>query len=61
MLKLRDRLGPNHGCMRNDIVHLFYCTRCDGKRIGFIRRTDCAKSDRESTERGNAYAKAKGS
>lgn len=37
MLKLRDRLGPDHGCLHDDIIHLFRCSKCGSKDLGMIR------------------------
>ncbi len=60
MLKLRDRLGPDHGCLHNDIIHMFRCSKCGGKELGMICSPDHDRINRERMERGNAYAKAKG-
>jgi hypothetical protein len=57
MLKLRDRLGPDHGCLHDDIIHLFRCSKCGGKKIGLQRQ---AKGNDEKWPRQNLYAKAKG-
>lgn len=32
MLKLRDRLGPDHGCLHDDIIRFFVCSKCGTKR-----------------------------
>lgn len=32
--KLRDRLGPDHGALHDDLVPLLRCTRCGGKEVG---------------------------
>lgn len=61
MLKLRDRLGPDHGCLHDDIIHLFRCSKCGGKKLGLIRRCDTAKIDADRMAGRNLYAKAKGS
>ncbi|WP_394890476.1 hypothetical protein ACG873_03580 [Mesorhizobium sp. AaZ16] len=37
MTKLRDRLGPDHGAMHDDLVPLLVCSKCGGKKIGLIR------------------------
>lgn len=60
MLKLRDRLGPDHGCLHDDIIHLFRCSKCGGKELGMIRRADIAKMDADRMAGRNLYAKAKG-
>lgn len=31
-LALRDKLGPDHGAMHDDIVPLLRCTKCNGER-----------------------------
>jgi hypothetical protein len=62
MLKLLDRLGPEHGCLHGDIIHNYKCSRCGEKRkLGLIR------SPQGNDTRGlrapptrNLYAKAKG-
>lgn len=62
MAALRDRLGPDHGALRDDIIHLFRCSACGGKRLGLIRQ---ARGNDEKGTAGaynymNQYAKAKG-
>lgn len=37
MAALRDRLGPDHGAMHDDLVPLLKCSKCRGKKIGLIR------------------------
>lgn len=37
MVKLRDRLGPDHGSMRDDLVPKLVCSECGGKEIGLLR------------------------
>lgn len=37
MLKLRERLGPDHGALHDDIVPLLRCSKCGGKTIGLLR------------------------
>lgn len=66
MAKLRDRLGPDHGCLHDDIIHLFKCSKCGGKELGLIRtneRTAIKGSPfyPEPFVKSNLYAKAKGS
>jgi hypothetical protein len=36
MLALRDRLGPDHGSMHDDLVPLLRCHACGGKDISLI-------------------------
>jgi hypothetical protein len=40
LIALRDRLGPGHSVMHDDIVHLFRCSKCGSKKIGFILHVD---------------------
>ncbi len=58
-LALRDRLGPDHGSMRDDIVPKLKCSKCGGRKIGLIISPDPAKTAGMS-HAGNAYQKAKG-
>lgn len=51
--QIREKLGPDHGALHDDLVPKFRCGRCGSKQIGLIM-TPGAK------ERGsNAYQKAK--
>jgi len=36
MLTLRDRLGPDHGALRADVVPKLRCTKCGGRQVGII-------------------------
>lgn len=57
LLALRDRLGPDHGVMHDDLAPKLRCTKCNGVRgrdIG-IRITPGTKE-----YGGNPYAKARG-
>lgn len=36
MLALRDRLGPDHGALRADLVPKLRCTKCGGRQVGII-------------------------
>ncbi len=36
MLALRDRLGPDHGAMHDDLVPKLKCSKCGGKKVGLI-------------------------
>lgn len=62
VLKLRDRLGPDHGSLHDDIVHLFRCSECQSKDIGFIRHAKGNENRRPGGAHSgsNMYAKAKG-
>lgn len=53
MEKLRDRLGPDHGSLHDDIIHMFRCSKCQGKELGLQRQP-------KGNEQRNSYAKAKG-
>lgn len=62
MIALREKLGPDHGSMHDDLVPLLYCSKCGGKKIGLIRQ---ARGNDEKSMRGvhnhtNSYAKSKG-
>ena len=36
MLALRDRLGPDHGAMHDDLTPKLRCTKCGGRKVGLI-------------------------
>jgi hypothetical protein len=36
MPALREKLGPDHGAMRDDLVPKLRCTKCGSKRVGLI-------------------------
>lgn len=36
LLALRDRLGPDHGALRADLVPKFRCAKCGNRRVGII-------------------------
>lgn len=50
---IREKLGPDHGALHEDLVPKLRCSRCGGKRIGMIV-TPAAKGPDS-----NAYRKAK--
>ncbi len=62
MIKLGDRLGPDHGALHDDLAPKLRCSKCGSKKIGLLR------SPRGNDQRGqggahgmsNNYAKAKG-
>ncbi|OJU02574.1 MAG: hypothetical protein BGN87_00030 [Rhizobiales bacterium 65-79] len=63
MVKLRDRLGPDHGCLHDDIIHLFRCSKCGEKRqLGLLRtpRGNDKRGQGRAHSGSNLYAKAKG-
>lgn len=63
MLKLRDRLGPDHGCLHDDIIHLFKCSKCGEKRKLGLLRTPHGNERRGPGSAHNTkslYAKAEG-
>lgn len=41
LVALRERLGPDHGAMHDDLVPLFVCSKCGGKKLGLILHADC--------------------
>lgn len=36
LITLRDRLGPDHGAMHDDLAHKLRCSKCGGKKVGLI-------------------------
>lgn len=54
---LLARLGPDHPAMRDDMVRVLKCSRCNGRAIGLIYSPDPAKTPGMG---GNPYIKAKG-
>lgn len=36
LLKLRDKLGPDHGAMHDDLVPKLRCSVCGSKNVGII-------------------------
>jgi hypothetical protein len=54
MLALRDRFGPDHGAMHDDLVPLLKCAKCGSKKVGII----CTPGSKQYG--GNPYLKAKG-
>lgn len=59
MAALREKLGPDHGSMHDDLVPKLRCSKCGGKKLGLIRSPDYKRIDAERMAR-NGYAKAKG-
>lgn len=64
--KLRERLGPDHGAMHDDLVPKMRCSKCGSKEVGLIHNPNYARmdadrlaKDREQPKK-NLYAKAKG-
>ncbi|MFU0502989.1 hypothetical protein [Pseudaminobacter sp. NGMCC 1.201702] len=37
LLKLRDRIGPDHGMLFEEIKDYFRCSKCGGKQLGMTR------------------------
>jgi len=54
MLALRDRFGPDHGAMHDDLVPKLRCTKCGGRKVGVI----CTPGSKEYG--GNPYLKMNG-
>lgn len=52
MMLLRDRLGPDHGSMHDDLVPKLKCSRCGGRKLGLIRSPDYDRIDRERSGKG---------
>lgn len=40
LLKLRDRLGPDHGALSDDLMPHLVCSKCGGRKIGLIYGPD---------------------
>ena len=36
LIKLRDKLGPTHGSMHDDLAWKMRCSKCGGKKVGLI-------------------------
>jgi hypothetical protein len=36
LMKLRDKLGPDHGAMHDDLVPKLRCSVCGSKNVGII-------------------------
>lgn len=66
LIKLRDKYGPDHGAMHDDLVPKLRCSECGSKKVGLIHHPNYERMDRERREREaaapkkNLYAKAKG-
>ena len=56
---LRDKLGPDHGSMRDDIVPKLKCSKCGGRKIGLIMSPDPAKTVGMASYR-NSHERPKG-
>lgn len=54
MIALRDRFGPDHGAMHDDLVPKLRCLRCGGKKVGIISTPGTKEYG------GNPYLKSKG-
>lgn len=60
MLKLRDKLGPDHGSLHDDLVPKMRCSKCGGKDIGLIRSSNKTASYTGPKPNQNMYAKLSG-
>lgn len=63
MVKLGYRLGPDHGCLHDDIIRFFVCSKCGEKRKLGLLRTPKGNENRGPGGAHNAknlYAKSKG-
>lgn len=54
LVALRDRLGPEHGALHNDLVPLLVCSAC-GRRNASLTLIPA-----QLNAGGNSYSKAKG-
>lgn len=61
LIKLREKLGPDHGAMHDDLVYKLRCAKCGGRKIGLIVHPNYARYDQARMNGKNLYAKAKGS
>lgn len=65
LLKLRERLGPDHGAMHDDLVPKMRGSKCGSKQVGLIHHPNYARMDAERMGRErqksakSGYAKAK--
>lgn len=58
-LALRDKLGPDHSSMHDDIVPKLKCSKCGGKALGLIMSPDPTKTVGMASY-GSSHEKAKG-
>lgn len=54
--KLRDKLGPDHGVLFDDIGYKLRCSKCGGREIGMIRHAH--GNDRKGMAGAYNYMKA---
>ncbi len=57
--KLKAKLGPDHGAMHDDLIHVLRCSKCGGKEMGFIRHAK-GNDKRSGGPTHNTYARTKG-
>lgn len=60
---LRDKLGPDHGALHDDLVPLLRCSKCGGRKVGIIISSKDAERAAPGGPRGgiaSSYRKAKG-
>lgn len=60
-LLLRDKLGPDHGALHDDIAPKLKCSKCGGRKVGLIlspKGNDKLGLD-NAHKYGNAYQRAK--
>jgi hypothetical protein len=55
LVKLRERLNPDHSTLHDDLVPKLKCSKCGGKKIGLIKTPPS-----NSTGWVNPYIKSKG-
>jgi len=56
LLMLRDKLGPDHGAMHDDLVPKLRCSKCQGKKVGIIIHVDTSRTG----DLKSPYERAKG-
>ncbi|WP_367226919.1 hypothetical protein, partial [Mesorhizobium sp.] len=59
LVKLRDKLGPDHGAMHDDLVPKLRCSKCGGKNVGIIIHVDTSPTSGLASP-FKSYRKAKG-
>lgn len=52
LLKLRDKLGPDHGAMHDDLAWKLRCSKCGGKKVGLIYAPGTNEYSRPMHSRG---------
>lgn len=56
LVALRDKLGPDHGAMHDDLTPRLRCSKCRGKNVGIIIHVDTSRAG----DLKSPYERAKG-